>query len=333
MPGAWPGVRPTSVRGADRSPGAVRSGERTASDVVSVLGVELDDQLLGQDRVDLGPGRQLVDEDLKAARHDLHPGRDRTVAEGLARQLEREGLDGLLAHRDDVVLLDPVGRHVDAHAVDQEVTVGHELAGHAAGTGQAGAVDDVVETGLEDRQDVLTGLAGAVGRLLVVPAELLLHDAVGEASLLLLLQLGEVLLLLDPATAVLAGREGTEVEVLVAADEVGLEPARLLGDGSGVTGHCSLTFREVSWRSDAAALGRANTVVRARGDVLDRTDLEAGCGQGTDGGLATGARALDEDVDLAHAVLHGATRSSLGRGLRGIRRGLAGTLEAHLAGR
>src|SRR6476620_742728 len=182
-------------------------------------------------------GRHPVDEDLQAARHDLHPGRDRTVAEGLARQLEREGLDGLLADGDDVVLLDPVGRHVDAHAVDQEVTVGHELAGHAAGAGQAGAVDDVVETGLEDRQDVLTGLAGSVGRLLVVPAELLLHDAVGEAGLLLLLQLGEVLLLLDPPTAVLAGREGTEVEVLVAADEVGLEPARLLGDGSGVPRH------------------------------------------------------------------------------------------------
>jgi hypothetical protein len=45
-------------------------------------------------------------------------------------------------------------------------------------------------------QQVLTGLAGAVGRLLVVAAELLLHDAVGEAGLLLLLQLGEVLLLL-----------------------------------------------------------------------------------------------------------------------------------------
>src|SRR6478752_6084563 len=214
------------VRTARRAPSARVSGRHPAR--TSVLGVELDDQLLRQDRVDLGPGRQLVDEDLQAARHDLHPGRDRTVAEGLARQLEREGLDGLLADGDDVVLLDPVGGHVDAHPVDQEVTVGHELAGHAAGAGQAGAVDDVVETRLEDRQDVLTGLAGAVGRLLVVPAELLL------------LELGEVLLLLDPPTAVLAGREGTEVEVLVATDEVGLESARLLGDGSGVTGHCSL---------------------------------------------------------------------------------------------
>src|SRR5688572_2452189 len=246
--GATPDGHPTSVRGADRAPAPPAPVERTASGVVvtSGLRVVLDDELLGEDRVDLGPRRHLVDEDLQAARDDLHPGRDRAVAEGLARQLEREGLDGLLADRDDVVLLDPVARDVDAHAVDQEVAVAHELARLATGAGQARAVDDVVETGLEDRQDVLTGLAGAVGRLLVVPAELLLHDAVGEAGLLLLLQLGEVLLLLDPATPVLAGREGTQVEVLVAADEVGLEPARLLGDGSGVTGHVSLlTFREV----------------------------------------------------------------------------------------
>src|SRR3954452_21210121 len=53
----------------------------------SVLGVELGDERVGGARVDLGPRRQLVDQDLQAARDDLHPGRDRTVAEGLARQL------------------------------------------------------------------------------------------------------------------------------------------------------------------------------------------------------------------------------------------------------
>src|SRR5690606_34668282 len=105
---------------------------------------------------------------------------------------------------------------------------------------QAGAVDDVVEPGLEDDEQVRAGLAGAAGRLGVVPAELLLHDAVGEACLLLLLQLGQVLLLLRTATAVLSRGERTQVEVLVAADEVDLEPARLLGDGAGVTGHVFL---------------------------------------------------------------------------------------------
>src|SRR5690606_23894443 len=155
------------------------------------------------------------------------------VAVGLPRDLERQGVHRLGPDLDDVVLLHAVGRDVDALAVDQEVTVGHQLAGLAAGAGQTGAVDDVVQTRLEDGQQVRAGPTGAAGRLLVVAAELLLHDAVGEAGLLLLLQLGEVLLLLDPATAVLTRGEGTEVEVLVTADEVDLEPAGLLGDGAG----------------------------------------------------------------------------------------------------
>src|SRR6478752_5430562 len=208
--------------------------------LASVLRVELDDQLLGELRVDLCAHRELVDEDLQGALDDLHPGRHGTLAERLAGQLDREALDGLLADRDDVVLLDAVARDVDAHAVDLEVTVRHELTGVATRAGQARAVDHVVETRLEDLEKVLTGLAGALRRFLVVADELLLHDAVLEASALLLLQLGEVLLLLDPATAVLAGRERAELEVLVAADEVHLETTRLLGDRAGVTSHGSL---------------------------------------------------------------------------------------------
>jgi hypothetical protein len=110
--------------------------------------------------VDLLADGQLVDEDGQRALDDLHPRRGRAVAEGLAGQLEREALDGLLAHRDDVELLHPVGRDVDAVAVDLEVTVRHQLAGVAAGAGHTGAVDDVVQARLEDLQQVVTGLAG-----------------------------------------------------------------------------------------------------------------------------------------------------------------------------
>src|SRR5699024_2145923 len=142
-----------------------------------------------------------------------------------------------LTDRDDVVLLDAVGRDVHALAVDLEVTVGDQLAGRTAGAGQASAVDHVVQAGLQDGQMVGSGAAAATGGRGVVAAELLLHDAVGEAGLLLLLQLGQVLLLLAAAPAVLPRGERTQVKVLVAADEVDLEPAGLLGDGTGVTGH------------------------------------------------------------------------------------------------
>ena len=99
------------------------------------------------------------------------------------------------------------------------------------------AVNDVVQPAFQDLQQLVTGLAGTARRLCVVAAELLLHDAVGEAGLLLLLQLLAVFALLDPRAAVLAGRVGTLLEGLVSTDEVDAEAARLAGDGSGVTSH------------------------------------------------------------------------------------------------
>src|SRR5262245_16995140 len=83
---------------------------------------------------------------------------------------------------------------------------------------------------------------------------------------------------------------------------------------------------------DPATLRRAASVVRLRRDVGDDSDLQARGGQRADGGLAARTRALDEDVDLTHAVLHGPARGGLGGQLRGERSRLTGALEAHLAG-
>src|ERR671912_2680330 len=93
-------------------------------------------------------------------------------------------------------------------------------------------------------------------------------------------------------------------------------------------------LRSVSYgaRSDAAALGRAAAVVRLGGDVRDRADLEADGLDRADRGLTARARALDEDVDLAHAVLLGPAARGLSSLLRGVGRGLARALEADLAG-
>ena len=85
-------------------------------------------------------------------------------------------------------------------------------------------------------------------------------------------------------------------------------------------------------KTAAAALRRARAVEGLRGDVLDRTDLEAGGLQGTDRGLTAGAGTLHENVNLLHTVLLGATSRSLGRELRGEGGGLTRTLEANLAG-
>src|SRR5918997_3367855 len=83
---------------------------------------------------------------------------------------------------------------------------------------------------------------------------------------------------------------------------------------------------------DPAPLGRTAAVVRLRGDVGDRADLEAGGLQRTDRGLPAGAGTLHEHVDLLHAVLGGLAGGVLGGHLGGERRGLARALETDVAG-
>src|SRR5690606_15642435 len=77
---------------------------------------------------------------------------------------------------------------------------------------------------------------------------------------------------------------------------------------------------------------RTAAVVRNRGDVLDRADLEPGRLQRTDRGFPARARTLDEDVDLAHPMLLRAACGGLGSHLRGERSGLPRPLEPDLSG-
>src|SRR4029079_1529789 len=90
--------------------------------------------------------------------------------------------------------------------------VADELARLCARAREPQPVDDVVEPGLEHPEQVLTGSAEALRRLLVIVAELLLEQAVVAARLLLLAQLQQVLALLDPAAAVLARRVGAALD-------------------------------------------------------------------------------------------------------------------------
>src|ERR1041384_6970718 len=84
--------------------------------------------------------------------------------------------------------------------------------------------------------------------------------------------------------------------------------------------------------SDAAPLARGAAVVGLRGDVLHAGDLEAGGLERADRGLAAGAWALHEDLDLLEALLDALAGGRVGRHLGGERRGLAGALEAGAAG-
>ena len=71
----------------------------------------------------------------------------------------------------------------------EHVAVAHELAGLVAARREPGAEHDVVDAQLEQAQQVLTGDAGLLVRLVVDQLELLLEQAVDAARLLLLAQL------------------------------------------------------------------------------------------------------------------------------------------------
>src|SRR5450631_3556194 len=196
--------RRTSVRAGDpvkvRMPGGWLPSHPARG--CSVLRVELDDQLLLDLRVDDLTRGQGVDEDLHLRRDGFNPGRHRTLAGLCAGDNERCHLHGLATNLDDVVLGHPEAGDVHLVPVDHEVAMTNQLACHVTGGGEAGPVHDVVQTGLQDAQQVLAGLTRATVRLLVVTAELLLQDAVATGGLLLLTHLEQVLAVLGPGTAV-----------------------------------------------------------------------------------------------------------------------------------
>src|SRR5580765_6820513 len=295
--------------------------------LASLLAVELDDQRFLDGRVDLVPLGPLQDLSGQVVVVGLEPRRHgcgevgRVADDRLGRRAGRD--------RDHVVRPHLVARDVHATAVHVEVPVPHELPGLRARSGEAEAVDDVVETRLEDPQQVLTGDAGTARRLLVIRAELLLEQAVVAARLLLLAQLLQVLALLDAATAVLARRVAATLDrallgqaALALEEELHPLAAALLALRTAIAGHL-----------DAPPLLRADAVVRLRRHVADAEDLEAGGLERANRRLPTRARALDEDLDLLQAVLHALPRAGVGGDLRGERRRLARALEARGAGR
>src|SRR5829696_6369194 len=212
----------------------------------ALLGVELDDELLLDRRVDDLPGREGVHEDAHPGGDDLQP-RGHRPGPGLRPgDHERGQLPGLLAHLDDVARGHPVGRDVHLLAVDQQVAVPDQLPGSVPGRREAGPVDHVVQPRLEDLQQDLTGLAGLAVRLFVVPAELLLQHAVHAAGLLLLPQLEQVLGVLGATAAVLARRVRPDLDralrrlALAALEEqLHLLPPAAAAVRSGVSGHWS----------------------------------------------------------------------------------------------
>src|SRR6185312_13318295 len=208
------------------------------------LRVVLDDQLFLDLGVDLRPDGERVHQNPHLVRHHLEPGGHDPLADLGPGDDERRHLEELGRDLDDVVLADPVGRDVDLLAVHHEVAVRHQLAGHVAALGEAGAEDDVVQAALEQLEHGLAGPAVLAGRLFVVAVELALQDAVDPAGLLLLPDLRQVVAFLGPVPAVLDRRVRPDLDralrrVALSAleEELGLLPAAQLAVRACVSSH------------------------------------------------------------------------------------------------
>src|ERR1044072_6628777 len=155
--------------------------------------------------------------------------------------------------------------------------------------------EDVVEPGLEDREQVLARDPLHAGGLVVVDPKLLLEHAVVAASLLLLAQLDAVLRLLLAPAAVVARRVRAALDAALVREAALALEEELLALAAALLAGCA---RVTCHRLDPPLFARAAAVVRLRGDVLDARDLEAGGLQGADRGLATGVWPFHEHLDL-----------------------------------
>src|SRR5439155_23759985 len=177
-------------------------------------------------------------------------------------------------------------------------------------------VHHVVETSLEQSQEVLTGDALLALRRLEVPVELALDDAVDPLRLLLLAKLDAVRRQLAAIEPVLPGG------IVAALDRA------LVGEASGPLQEELHTFGSAQTALGVAVsrhrrplhpppLRRAAAVVGDGGDVANGRDLEPDGLQRADGRLASGSGPAHEDLDLLQADFHALPRGLLGGRLRG----------------
>ena len=170
-----------------------------------LLGVQLDDEVLLDRKVNIVALGHADDLGNHIVGIVLQPLRRLTEGIGFDAGLDLLQTAAAVLQRDDHARLHKIAGDVDLAAVYGEVAVRHELTRFRAAHGKAQTVDHVIQTALQNGEQVLAGLAGTALRKIVVAAELLLEHAVVSLGLLLLTQLQAVLGVLAAALAVLAG--------------------------------------------------------------------------------------------------------------------------------
>ena len=99
---------------------------------------------------------------------------------------------GFFTQRNYIARIDLVGRDVNALPVNQDRTVRHHLACFSARGAETHAIDDIIQSRLQQAQEVFTGNTALACRFLVIVAELLFQHTVDTTYLLLFTQLNTV---------------------------------------------------------------------------------------------------------------------------------------------
>jgi len=122
----------------------------------------------------------------------FNPLRTTALSSLLQSAVDAQLVLGLFTDSNYVTRGNQVRRDIDSLAIDTDGLVGYQLACFSASGTETHAVNDVVQTTLEQLQQVLTGSALQTGCFLVIVAELTLQNAIHTTDFLLLAQLSTV---------------------------------------------------------------------------------------------------------------------------------------------
>src|SRR6218665_1638246 len=197
--------RPSPDEGTPTGPLTLTSRAPSAT-AKRLTRVQLNDQRFVDLSTELIAVRRLLEHAFQLRGVDRDPGRQADGLGQLHRVDDAQLLLGLLAHGNGVAGLDQVGRDVDDFTVHGDALVRDQLASFGARGAEAHAVNDVVQTAFQQRQQVHAGRALAALGFSEVAAELTLQHAIHALDLLLFTPLQtEVGGALTGGTAVLAG--------------------------------------------------------------------------------------------------------------------------------
>ncbi len=146
----------------------------------------------------------------------------------------------------DITGLHLEGRNVHGLAINTDCLMGNQLTRLGTSRAEAHAVNHVIQTALQQLQQVLASSAFTAGGFLVVAAELTLEHAVDATNFLLFAQLSTVIGQASTTLAVYTRRGfdvalGFERAYTTLQKEIGAFTTRQFALGTNITSHFSLS--------------------------------------------------------------------------------------------